>query len=558
MLGFVALAKITLADDAAEQNYVFEAGTGTFTLTGQTVNLNNQPIITAETGSFALTGQDNQFLLNNVNGFGSYALTGQDAQFKFSMVAERGIFALSGFPHVKNITMDGRHVVHSFTGQDSVFSINYPVDNGSFALSVFDAELLRSVLAETGTFTLTGQDAILQGVLSFVADAGTFTATGQDASFTVTRKADAGSFAATEQDASFAINFPVDVTSNPSGATSVQYDVSVASGTNEYGSGNKYYIDGLVGASPTLQLMAGVTYRFSQADGSNGGHPLRFSTTPNGTHGGGTEYTTGVTVNGVAGSSGSYTEITPTATTPRLFYYCTVHSGMGGQASANGGVHALTGQDATLIKDLKLAADKADFVLTGQTSVFNVKISAAHGSFILTGQDIALNKAVNINAEVGNFVLTGQDALKGISEIAAAASYALTGQDVSFNVTLNAETGSFILTGQDALKDIIEIIPSASFVLTGQDVTFRVNISLIAEHAIFTLTGQDAEPKFVLIRTEFDGYEQQSEFIKASTVELTTGKPNIVEIEAVDENDLQLFEQTQNSVTIEPTFNRAA
>ena len=60
---------------------------------------------------------------------------------------------------------------------------------------------------------------------------------------------------------------------------------------------------------------------------------LRFSTTSNGTHGGGSEYTTGVTTNGTPGSAGAYTRITVAVGTPTLYYYCSIHSGMGGQAN---------------------------------------------------------------------------------------------------------------------------------------------------------------------------------------------------------------------------------
>ena len=109
------------------------------------------------------------------------------------------------------------------------------------------------------------------------------------------------------------------------------YTVTVASGTNSYGSGNKYYIGGSV--SPTLTLNEGSTYRFDQSDGSNSTHPLRFSTTANGTHGGGSAYTTGVTTSGTAGSSGAYVEITVASGAPTLYYYCVNHSGMGGQAN---------------------------------------------------------------------------------------------------------------------------------------------------------------------------------------------------------------------------------
>ena len=58
-------------------------------------------------------------------------------------------------------------------------------------------------------------------------------------------------------------------------------------------------------------------------------HPLKFSTTSDGTHGSGAEYTTGVTYNGTPGSAGAYTQIVVSATTPTLYYYCSVHSGMG-------------------------------------------------------------------------------------------------------------------------------------------------------------------------------------------------------------------------------------
>ena len=96
-------------------------------------------------------------------------------------------------------------------------------------------------------------------------------------------------------------------------------------------SGNKYYIDGVQQA--TLELVEGATFRFDQSDNSNDGHPLRFSTTSGGSHSGGSEYTTGVTTNGTPGSSGAYTQIQVASDAPTLYYYCTNHAGMGGQAN---------------------------------------------------------------------------------------------------------------------------------------------------------------------------------------------------------------------------------
>jgi len=111
-------------------------------------------------------------------------------------------------------------------------------------------------------------------------------------------------------------------------AQSATYEVKVVSD-----SGNKYRFDDFGSSAVTLELSEGGTYTFDQSDSSNSGHPLRFSTTSNGTHGGGSEYTTGVTTNGTPGSAGAYTRITVAAGAPTLYYYCSVHSGMGGQAN---------------------------------------------------------------------------------------------------------------------------------------------------------------------------------------------------------------------------------
>jgi hypothetical protein len=115
-----------------------------------------------------------------------------------------------------------------------------------------------------------------------------------------------------------------------------------ANGTVEYGAApgasaintsivtvtaGSFYIDNSL--KPNLSLEPGSTYKFDQSDSSNSGHPLRFSTTSDGTHNSGTEYTTGITYVGTPGSSGAYTQIVVTYNTPTLYYYCSNHSGMG-------------------------------------------------------------------------------------------------------------------------------------------------------------------------------------------------------------------------------------
>ena len=106
------------------------------------------------------------------------------------------------------------------------------------------------------------------------------------------------------------------------------------------GSGNKYYIDGALQA--TVSMTAGNTYKFDQSDATNDGHPLRLSTTSDGTHNSGSAYTTGVTTSGTPGNSGAYTQIVVTASTASsLYYYCSSHSGMGGAANVASGEFTL-------------------------------------------------------------------------------------------------------------------------------------------------------------------------------------------------------------------------
>jgi len=96
------------------------------------------------------------------------------------------------------------------------------------------------------------------------------------------------------------------------------------------GSGNKYYIDGIL--QTYITLFPGCTYEWNQDDNSNDGHPLRFATAADAA--GSTEYTTGVTTSGTPGSATAWTKIEVTSDTPHtLYFYCTNHSGMGNEVS---------------------------------------------------------------------------------------------------------------------------------------------------------------------------------------------------------------------------------
>tara|TARA_B100000902_G_scaffold99187_1_gene101616 strand:- start:1531 stop:3378 length:1848 start_codon:yes stop_codon:yes gene_type:complete len=96
--------------------------------------------------------------------------------------------------------------------------------------------------------------------------------------------------------------------------------VTAAPKVIDNGGANKYFIDSV--QQKSLVLKSGKTYTFTYPSG----HPLRFSQTNDGTHGSGVTFDTNVDT-----SSSSTVTIKITSSTPKtLYYFCTIHSGMGG------------------------------------------------------------------------------------------------------------------------------------------------------------------------------------------------------------------------------------
>ena len=126
----------------------------------------------------------------------------------------------------------------------------------------------------------------------------------------------------------------------------VTFKVTVATSTSAHpyhgtGSSNKYKINGVF--SPYLKLIPKVTYRFDQSDSSNSGHPLRFYLDAAKA----SSFSTGVTVangSGGPGTSGAYTEIVVSDSTPSVLHYqCSAHGYMGWAATTS--TRNLTGFD---------------------------------------------------------------------------------------------------------------------------------------------------------------------------------------------------------------------
>ena len=143
---------------------------------------------------------------------------------------------------------------------------------------------------------------------------------GTDYTTSVSRSGTAGTTNAT-------VSFDVD--SNVSGSNSNQ-NIVVTVAYDGYS--NKFYMDGILNGS--LSLVRGTTYIFNVSNSNNTGHVLKFSTTKNGTHAGGVEYTSGITRSGNPGeTSSTVTFVVPSNAPSLLYYYCSNHSGMAGNSS---------------------------------------------------------------------------------------------------------------------------------------------------------------------------------------------------------------------------------
>ena len=128
-------------------------------------------------------------------------------------------------------------------------------------------------------------------------------------------------------------------------------------------SGGNFLIDGE--ANATIKFNPGIIYRFDVSDSGIASHPFKLSTTSDGSHNSGSEYTTGKTTNGTQGSSGAYIQYTVDADTPdNLYYYCSSHSGMGGKIGVFGST--LEGGSGLTITGNSIAVDAT--VITGQSN----------------------------------------------------------------------------------------------------------------------------------------------------------------------------------------------
>ena len=343
-------------------------------------------------------------------------------------------------------------------------------------------------------------------------------------------------------------------------------------------SGNKYFIDGVQQA--TINIAEGGTYKFDQSDSSNSSHPLRFSTTSNGTHSGGSEYTTGVTTNGTPGSSGAYTQITVAASAPTLYYYCQYHSGMGGQANTPAGDSwgVLTWNQNSWGQQ-----DKIEFSLTGVSATSSVGSTLEafneSGWGRLRWGDADWNEGANETISVGGLGLTssvGSPTLEskyllemigsnhsltssiGSLQVNGEIGVPLTGVSAEFATPTLSYTGTLVGWGRDGWNDNSwgespdQVIP-----LVGQELTSSVGSPTLG--FAYELSGQEAttsvdDVSFVISPTV--ALSGQSSTLSLGTLGLSFGAVDITGVSSTSSVGTLGLEFGPSDITgVSATFN---
>ena len=165
---------------------------------------------------------------------------------------------------------------------------------------------------------------------------------------------------------------------------------------HSFSGNNRYIFDDFQTQAVTLDLAEGGTYIFNMDDASNASHPFSIGTAANGT-----VYTSGITyfLDGVSKTYNEYTlgfstastrrlHITVPASAPVLYYWCSVHSGMGGQVNTNSTLGS-SNFDGSIQSTVKVNTT-AGFSIVGYTGTGS-NATVGHGlgvapKFIITKQ----------------------------------------------------------------------------------------------------------------------------------------------------------------------------
>ena len=199
-------------------------------------------------------------------------------------------------------------------------------------------------------------------------------------------------------------------------------------------SGNKYRFRNSANSATfdqsavTLDLAEGGTYIFNMDDSTNASHPFSIGTAANGT-----VYTSGITyfLDGVSKTYNEYTSgfatastrrlhITVRASAPVLYYWCSVHSGMGGQINTNS-TKGSTNFDGSIQSTVK-ANTTAGFSIVSYEGNNTQGATVGHGLGVAPAVVIVKNRESTYNWAVWHQDLLGAAYVTNLNSTAAQGS----------------------------------------------------------------------------------------------------------------------------------------
>jgi hypothetical protein len=250
-------------------------------------------------------------------------------------------------------------------------------------------------------------------------------------------------------------------------ATAQTFTVTVATKDSSHpyygtGSSSGYKIDSVF--SPYLQMIPLNTYKFDQSDSSNSGHPLRFYYEADKT----TAYTTGVTTSGTPGSSGAYTQIVPTDSTPSvLFYQCSSHAHMGW---------------GVFLNTRNFTGFTTDDLTEGSSNKFasNETIQDVVGAMVTSNTETDIAVTYDDSDGTLDFVING---ISGNAATATALASARTIHGVSFDGTANIDLTEVI---EDTVGAMVTGNTETGITVTYQDGDGTYDFALAAAQTTIT------------------------------------------------------------------------
>ena len=244
-------------------------------------------------------------------------------------------------------------------------------------------------------------------------------------------------------------------------------------------SGGNFLIDGE--ANATISFSPGIVYRFDLSDSSVASHPFKLSTTSDGSHNSGSEYTTGKTSNGSQGSSGAYVEYTVNAATSDiLYYYCSSHSGMGGTITVFGSSYGDSDVQSYLSAGAGISISGSGQISSTITQYADSDVQ----SYLSAGAGIAISGSGQISSTITQYADSDVESyLSGGTGVTFSSGSISIGQAVgtSDNVQFNNVQVDGTLTSDDITSTNISVAGNATITgnLTVQGTTTTIDSNTV-------------------------------------------------------------------------------